>query len=222
MRLACLMAGTGHRLLPLTRSQHSACLMLGERRMIDYQLKTFDRAGIGHKTFVLGHGAQECARILFESMPYSHFVVLNNPLHHSLNIDWSAWLALSQQDEPVLYYEGNQLISSSLLQEVKNHPAEICVAIDTRCARTLKNQTIDLPGEFISLVKMSAAARLYVVEQLAAQPFEGEIQLYKIFSRAFAQFTFASVDAAGRPWVRIDNPQQLRRASDLAQEIVNS
>lgn len=222
MRLACLMAGCGRRLMPLTLSLHPACLMLGEQRMIDYQLNTFNLAGIGHKTFVLGHGATEFAHILFESLPHSHFVVLNNPLYHSFNLDWSAWLALSQHEDAVIYYEGNQLISPSVLKEVKNHPAEICVAIDSTAPRSLRHQLIDIPGEFISLVKLSAAARQFVVTQLADQSFEGEIQLYKIFKQAFEQFTTGWVDAGGRPWVRVDNPQQFERASVLAQEIVNS
>ncbi|KOC87567.1 sugar phosphate nucleotidyltransferase [Winslowiella iniecta] len=228
MRLACLMAGTGRRLMPLTTLHHKACLQLDKRRIIDYQLSTFERAGIGHKTFVLGHGAVELSRVLFESLQNSHFSLLNNPLYHSFNLDWSAWLALHQDDGPVIYYEGDLLIPSSLLKEVNNHPDEICVAMDSACqgiganAWQLTPQQNGICGGFIALVKLGAAARQFVVEQLAIQPYEGEIQLYKILQRAFMLFSTTYIDTAGRPWIRIDNLEELRRASLLAEEIVNS
>ncbi|MBP2167974.1 choline kinase [Erwinia toletana] len=240
MRLACLMAASGHRHLPLTTSLQPTGVISGKYRMIDYQLTIFERAGIGHKTFILGHDAAECARILFDSLPHSHFVLLNNPLYHTLNLDWSAWLMLSMHDEPVIYYESNLLVPPSLLKDVKNHPAEICVAIDsarkpaasnlrklmpepqTETVAKVSFLTDDAPGEFIALVKLSTAARRFVVEQLAIQPYEGEVQLYTIFGRACELFSTAWIDTAGRPWLRVDNPQALQRASLLAEEIVNA
>ncbi|MCU5777369.1 nucleotidyltransferase [Erwiniaceae bacterium BAC15a-03b] len=234
------MAGSGHRLLPLTTSLHTNCLMSGRYRMIDYQLTTFERAGIGHKTFVLGHGAAEYASILFDSLPHSHFVLLNNPLYQTLNLDWSAWLVLSMHDEPIIYYESNLLLPPSLLKEVKNHPAEICVAVDSARKPAASNLrklpsaqpaeiitevrflTDDAPGEFIALVKMNAAARRFVVEQLSTQSYEGEVQLYTILGRACRLFSTAWIDMAGRPWLRVDNPQALQHASLLAEEIVNA
>jgi len=228
MRLACLMAGTGRRLMPLTTLHHKSCLALDKRRIIDYQLSTFEQAGIGHKTFVVGHGAAELSRVLFESLQNSHFTLLNNPLYHSFNLDWSAWLALHQDDGPVIYYEGDLLVSSSLLKEVNSHPDEICVAMDSSCqnaddnALRLSAQQHGPCGGFITLVKLGSAARQFVVEQLAMQPYEGEIQLYKILQRAFMLFSTTYIEAAGRPWIRIDNLQQLQRASQLAEKIVNS
>ncbi|MFS2221946.1 nucleotidyltransferase [Pantoea sp. B65] len=234
------MAGSAYGLLPLTASLHQACLMLGKYPMIDYQLGTFERAGIGHKTFVLGHGAAECARILFESLHHSHFVLLNNPLHHALNLDWSAWLVLSKHDGPVIYYESDLLLPPSVLKEVKNHPAEICIVMDSArpyAAANIMMRTPQqnnkspagrafpperTPGEFIPVVKLGAAARHFVVEQLAAQSYEGEVQLYNIFSHACSLFPTAWIDTAGRPWARVDNRQQLQRASELAEEILSS
>ncbi|QJW54761.1 hypothetical protein HL670_01641 [Serratia plymuthica] len=87
MRLACLMAGSSSRLLPLTTSRHKASLMLGKRRMVDYQLESFDRAGIGHKTFVLGHGATEVAQILFESLGAA--ILLSRTIHSSNPAIWT-------------------------------------------------------------------------------------------------------------------------------------
>ena len=246
MRLACLMAGSSSRLLPLTLSQHKACLMLGKRRMLDYQLESFQRAGIGPKTFVLGHGAAQVAQILFESLAGTSFIISHNPEFRSRNLDWSAWLALSQHPGPVIYYEGDLLIPPSLLKQVKDNPAEICIAVDSE----RKNPSIDTLviapngkvehllfiehgtaesqpgdgaiGEFICFVKLGEAARQFVVDALSNLPFEGEMQLYKIFEQAFSRFTTAYVDAGGRPWIEVDNSSDLQRASLLAEEILVS
>ncbi|MGL6086820.1 MAG: sugar phosphate nucleotidyltransferase [Enterobacterales bacterium] len=246
MRLACLMAGSSSRLLPLTTSRHKACLMLGKRRIVDYQLESFKRAGIGHKTFILGHGATEVAQILFESLRSSHFIVSHNPQFKSRNLDWSAWLALSQQPGPVIYYEGDLLIPPSLLQQIKDNSAEICIALDSDSKNpsidtlviapngkvehllfiehgTAKNQPGDgAIGEFICCVKLGEAARQFIVDALSVLTFEGEMQLYNIFERAFSRFPTAYVDAAGRPWIEVDNPNDLQRAARLAEEILTS
>ena len=246
MRLACLMAGCSQRLLPLTATHHQACLRAGNQRIIDYQLRAFDRAGIGHKTFVLGHGAAELSLILFELLRHSHVVLLNNPLHHVLNLDWSALLVLSKHDGPVIYYEGDLLIPPSLLKQLSNHPAEICLAIDSDSQpagnmpqvfnaggerhtglQLARRDNVFAParadeGRFIALVKLSDAARHFVVEQLSALSFEGDAQLYKIFERAFARFSSALIDTAGRPWLRVDSADNLLRAATLAEEIVNA
>lgn len=243
MRLACLMAGLSSRLLPLTEKQHKSCLPLGERRIIDYQLSTFDVAELKDRTFVLGHGAAELGKILLESQPHLCFEVCYNPEFSTRNLDWSAFLALSQKPGPVLYYEGDLLLPPSLLRELAQNPAEICIALDS----TSQNPTMDTLvlasggkissllfiehgaalrqdgdgalGELICLVKLGEAARQYVVNELAQQPFQGAMQLYAIFERAFARFNTSWVDAAGRPWVEIDNAADLARADKLAREI---
>ena len=246
MRLACLMAGSSSRLLPLTTSRHKACLMLGKRRMVDYQLESFDRAGIGHKTFVLGHGGAEVAQILFESLAGSPFSVSYNPQFTSRNLDWSAWLALSQHPGPVIYYEGDLLIPPSLLRQVIDNPAEICLAVDSDSKNPCIDTLVIAPqgrveqllfiehgtaksrpgdgalGEFICFVKLGEAARQFIVEALSTLPFEGDMQLYHIFEQAFSRFPTACVDAAGRPWIEVDNHSDLQRAAHLAGEIVTS
>ncbi|AGE24459.1 nucleotidyltransferase [Pseudomonas poae RE*1-1-14] len=246
MRLVCLMAGSSSRLLPLTTSQHKTCLMLEKRRILDYQLESFERAGIESKTFVLGHGATQVAQILFESLAGTHFTISYNPEFRSRNLDWSAWLALSQNSGPVIYYEGDLLIPPSLLKQVKNSPAEICIAVDSESKNPSIDTLVIAPdgkvkhllfiehgtaesqpgdgaiGEFICFVKLGEAARKFVVDALSVLTFKGEMQLYRIFEQAFSRFTTEYVDADGRPWIEVDNPSDLQRASPLAEEILAS
>lgn len=246
MRLVCLMAGVSSRLYPLTEKRHKACLPVGERRMIDYQLDAFVKAGIDDRTFVLGHGAEELVQILMASQPNRRFGVCYNPEYARRNLDWSAFCALSQSPGPVLYYEGDLLVPPSLLQDMASNPAEICIALDSVSQNPAMDTLVLAPGgkisrllfiehgtakrqkgdgalgEFICLVKLGEAARQYVVAELAKQPFQGAMQLYTIFERAFERFTTSWVDAAGRPWVEVDNATDLDRAALLAGEIARA
>ncbi|WP_282497914.1 phosphocholine cytidylyltransferase family protein [Pantoea stewartii] len=246
MRIACLMAGLSSRLLPLTEKRHKACLSVGARRMIDYQLSAFDAAGIDKRTFVVGHGAPELVQVLLESQPHRGFELCYNPDFSARNLDWSAFCALSQQPGPVLYYEGDLLIPSSLLRDMANNTAEICIALDSTSLNPTMDTLVLAPngkierllfiehgtaerrqgdgalGEFICLVKLGEAARQFVVAELEKQPFQGAMQLYAIFERAFARFTTSWVDAAGRPWVEVDNADDLARAAKLAEEVARA
>lgn len=246
MRLACLMAGLSSRLLPLTEKRHKACLPVGERRMIDYQLSAFDAAGLNQRTFVVGHGATELVQILMESQPHRSFDLCYNPEFSGRNLDWSAYCALSQRPGPVLYYEGDLLIPPSLLQEMARDPAEICIALDSVSQNPAMDTLVLAPGgkierllfiehgtaqrqegdgalgEFICLVKLGETARQFVVEELAKQPFQGAMQLYTIFERAFRRFPVSWVDAAGRPWVEVDNASDLARAARIAEEVLRA
>ena len=56
MYIACLMAGTRSRLLPLTKTDHKALLRVRGSYIIDIQMRTFALAGINTFSFVIGHG----------------------------------------------------------------------------------------------------------------------------------------------------------------------
>lgn len=240
MHLACLMAGVSNRLMPLTATRHKATLPLNGRRMLDYQLDTFRAAGITSTTFVLGHGAAEVAALLHAGYGDTRFNVRNNPHYKSRNLDWSAYLALSAEDGAAMYYEGDLIVPPTLMRQLKDSAAEICVAVDANSRSEVVDTLVLAPGgkvrellfvehgsaqgragdgsvgEFICMVKLGPRARQFVVEQLALQSFEGPMTLYRIFERAFARFDTAFVDAAGRPWVEVDNARDLARAATLA------
>jgi choline kinase len=246
MHLVCLMAGVSSRLGPLTRDCHKACLPLQQRRMLDYQLDSFQAAGIDSLSFVLGHGAALLAGLLFVRLAQQCFRLCHNPHYRSRNLDWSAYLALTSQNGPLIYYEGDLLVPPSLLRELQQHPAEICLALDSRsrnpCVDTLVlaqqgrvSQLLFVEhgaasaaraegavGELICCLKLGERARQFVVAELARQSFVGAMQLYQIFGRAFACFNTAFIDASGRAWVEVDNPRDLERASALADAILES
>jgi choline kinase len=246
MYIACLMAGTSSRLLPLTKADHKAMLRVGAARIIDVQMKTFALAGLGAFSFVVGHGGCRIANHLLRHYPALALTIINNNYFALRNLDWSAYLALSSRPGDVIYYEGDVIVSPSILRQVAMHPADVCVAIDPRAqsarvdtrvigdedrVRELvfsehgdvaKASARSSEGEFLCLAKLSNRAREYVVARLENQSYDGPMRLYQIFNELFRCYPSFLVSAAGCPWVEIDNKDDLLRARHIVNQILGA
>jgi choline kinase len=243
MRIAIPMAGLSSRLLPLTEKCHKSMLPLGSRRVLDFQLDIFCSAGIKEATFVLGHGAAEVASVLFNSTHDIAFTIKYNNYFNIRNLDWSAFLALTAQQGDVLYFEGDLLVPPSLIRELMVNPSDVCIALDSAQPSTHmdtlvvieqgmvkqlvfaehgcldKHSTDGGAGEFICMIKLSDRARRFVVEELQELSFIENMQFYEIFNRLLDRYGASFIDVNGRPWVEIDNLQDLERATKNAESI---
>jgi len=246
MYVACLMAGVSSRLLPLTRDDHKALLNLGSQHIIDVQMKIFSLAALGTFSFVVGHGGRRLTdhlRANYSALPLS---IINNEHFASRNLDWSAYLALSSRQDDVLYYEGDIIAEPSILRDVAMHPGDVCIAMDPkgqsaridtrviadkdRVRELVFSEHGDLAkidsgtteGEFLCLVKLSNRAREYVVDRLERASYEGPMQLYEILNDLFRRVPSFVVSTDGRPWVEIDNREDLLRAGDVVTQILGA
>src|SRR5271165_714232 len=130
MYIAGLMAGTSSRLLPLTKADHKAMLIVGKRHIIDVQMKTFALAGIDSFSFVVGHGGRRLADHLLKHYSTMAMSIINNNHFADRNLDWSAYLALSSRSGDVLYYEGDIIASPDIIRQLVTHPGDVCIAMD--------------------------------------------------------------------------------------------
>lgn len=240
------MAGTSSRLLPLTKVDHKALLRVGSLRMIDVQMKTFALAGLNTFSFVIGHGGSRIANHLLTNYCALALSIINNNCYASRNLDWSAYLALSSRSDDVVYYEGDIIASPGIIREVAMHPGDVCVAMDPtgqsaridtrvigdedRATKLVFSEHGDLAkasagsseGEFVCLVKLSNRAREYVVGHLEKESYDGPMRLYQIFNDLFRHYPSFLVSTAGRPWVEIDNKDDLLRARDIVHRIFSA
>lgn len=243
MYVACLMAGTSSRLLPLTKADHKALLRVGKTRIVDAQMRIFDLAGIDTFSFVVGHGGSRLATHLLKYYPRSMLSIINNAHFADRNLDWSAYLALSSRSGDVLYYEGDIIVCPEIIRDVAAHSGDVCVVvdpvgqsarIDTRVIGHQGHASALLfaehgnlntaarersQGEFVCFLKLSNRAREYVVSRLREQSFIGPMKLYEIFSNLFGVYPAFLVSTAGRPWVEIDNAEDLLRARRIVKQI---
>jgi choline kinase len=238
MRVACLMAGKSTRLLPLTRRDHKAMLKIGDLRVVDAQLQTFALAGLNAFSFVIGHGGRRLAAHLLAKYSGLAISIINNNHFDVRNLDWSVHLALSAEPGPVIYYEGDLIVSPSILRQIANYEVDVCLAmdeigqsaqIDTRIIADgdrvrelifsdhghVQRNSNESANECVCLVKLSDRARMYVIQRLAKMPFTGPVQVYEIFNSLFKRYPSFLVRTAGRPWVEIDNKADLHRASQI-------
>jgi choline kinase len=246
MYVACLMAGMSSRLLPLTENQHKAMLSIGTLQIIDAQMKSFALAALDKFSFVVGHGGSQIASHLLSHYPTLAFSIINNNYYAQRNLDWSAYLALNNRDDDVIYYEGDIILSPSILQEVIAHEGDVCVVMDpagqsarvdtrviaegNRACGLIFSEHGDLPkgevgraeGEFVCLAKLSDRARRYVVSCLQQESYVGPMKLYQIFDALFQRYPSFVVSTAGRPWIEIDNNDDLLRASSVVNRIFGS
>ena len=243
MYVACLMAGASSRLLPLTKVNHKSLLRVGNLRVIDVQMKTFALAGLDTFSFVVGHGGSRLANHLLANYSSVAVSIINNNYFASRNLDWSAYLALSSRRDDVMYYEGDIIAAPDIIRQVAMHSGDVCVAMDTgiqsarvdtrvlvgddRVSELVFSEHGDLDrtsatssgGEFLCFAKLSNRAREYVVKRLEKQPCDGPMKLYGIFNDLFQQYPSHVVTAAGRPWVEIDNKDDLLRARAIVDRI---
>lgn len=246
MYVACLMAGTSSRLLPLTQVDHKAMLKVGTQRMIDVQMETFALAGVERFSFVVGHGGARLSHYLLKRHSDKAISIINNSHFADRNLDWSATLGLNSQSDDVLYYEGDVMASPDIIREVAAHTGDICIAmdptgqstrVDTRVIQRpdqtcelmfSEHGSLDIPpgssqeGEFVCLVKLSNRVREDVVKRLEATSFTGPMKLYQIFNELFHLYPSVVISTAGRPWIEVDNKDDLRRARHMVTQIVRS
>ena len=244
MYVACLMAGTSSRLLPLTEADHKAMLRLGKLRIIDLQMRSFALAGIKTFSIVIGHGGSRLASHLLKRYSSMALSIINNNHYVDRNLDWSAYLALSSHPGDVLYYEGDIIAAPTLIRQMATHKGDVCVAVDPvrrsahvdtivignrdRARELMFAEHGHIPsaigdgslGEFVCLVKLSDRARKYVIGRLEEGSYRGPMRLYRIFNDLFARYRSGVVSTAGYPWVEIDTKGDLSRARRLVQQVL--
>lgn len=244
MRIACLAAGLCTRLHPHTRDIHKLMMPAGDGLLIDLQLQSFATAGATRISYVVGHGGHQIQKYLESYDLDVEIDFIWNDKFDKRNLDWSAYLALSSCEGDQLYWEGDVIAAPAIVNTLMNSPAELCLAYDPqplsskpdtqvimdngRVSSLLFDEhfkgifqfSIGSVGEFICGLKLSNAARQFVVEELENCPFEGDMQLYKIFDKAFKYFHCEAIPCDGQPWVEIDTWSDYLRAKALAGDII--
>ena len=69
------------------------------------------------------------------------------------------------------------------------------------------------------LVKLSNRAREYVLGRLQEESYTGPMKLYQIINDLLRRYPSFVVSTAGRPWIEIDNKDDLLRARHVIKQI---
>lgn len=150
MRAIVLSAGQGKRLLPLT-AEIPKCLLPvdGERTVLELQLATLARCGIGRVCVVSGFGVDRVERFLAERPIAGLDVeVLFNPFFAVSDNLATCWVAREAMDRDFLLVNGDTLFEPPVLERLLAAPgAPITVTIDHKPAYDDDDMKVSLDDE---------------------------------------------------------------------------
>lgn len=129
VRVVILAAGTGSRLMPLTRNTPKSLLDLGNGyTLLERQLEAIQACGVTKVTLVTGYKSDQ---IEAKITHYSEFDISFrfNPFYKLANNIVSAWLGLQGVTAPVVLVNGDDVFHASVLERVMRagHPVTMMV-----------------------------------------------------------------------------------------------
>src|SRR5262245_46647626 len=150
MRAIVLSAGQGKRLLPLT-AEIPKCLLAvdGERSLLEFQLATLARCGIGRVTVVSGFGVERVERFLASNpVPGLPIELVYNPFYAASDNLATCWVVREAMCEDFVLLNGDTLFEAGVLRRLlASPPAPIRVAIDHKDAYDEDDMKVSLDDD---------------------------------------------------------------------------
>ena len=228
MRAIILAAGRGGRLSDVTGNRPKCLARIGDRTLIDRQIRSLRACGIDTITVVAGFRAADVQRSCGTGVD-----VVVNERYASTNSLYSLWLARDLLMDGFVVLNCDVLFHDQLLrdllasrdedallmqaprgQEYGDEEMKICVrrGCVVEIAKTLAPGEAD--GENVGIAKFGAEGARVLVE--AATDLVGAGKIHEWLPRAFAAFAerrpLHVVETRGYPWIEIDFPEDYWRA----------
>jgi L-glutamine-phosphate cytidylyltransferase len=125
MRVVILAAGTGSRLLPLTRNTPKSLIDLGDGyTLLERQLQAIGGAGIRDITIVTGYKSEQIEAKIQHYNDFS-FTIVFNPFYRMANQIASAWMGVKDLEGPIVLLNGDDLFKPEVLKRLIEKPDDI-------------------------------------------------------------------------------------------------
>lgn len=228
MRAIILAAGRGGRLRDVTGNRPKCLARIGERTLIERQIRSLRACGIDTITVVAGFRAADVRRSCGAGID---FVV--NTRYASTNSLYSLWLARDLLLDGFVVLNCDVLFHDQLLRDLLSSrdedallmaaprgqsyaDEEMKISVRRGCvadiAKTLAPDAAD--GENVGIAKFGATGAQLLVEEADALVRAGKVREW--LPRAFAAFArrrpLHVVETRGYPWIEIDFPEDYWRA----------
>ena len=228
MRAIILAAGRGGRLRDVTGNRPKCLARIGERTLIERQIRSLRGCGIDTITVVAGFRAADVRRTCGAGVD---FVV--NARYASTNSLYSLWMARDLLLDGFVVLNCDVLFHDQLLRDLLSSrdedallmaaprgqsygDEEMKIAVRRGCvadiAKALEPDAAD--GENVGIAKFGAAGARVLVEEADALVGAGKVREW--LRGAFAAFArrrpLHVVETRGYPWIEIDFPEDYWRA----------
>lgn len=198
MRAIIIGAGRGSRLKALTADAPKPYAPIGDRRLLDWLLKSLRDAGLDEIVFVGGY-QYEMVRADYPDLTFRH-----NPDWADTNILASLMCAQDCMDDGFICTYADILYRPTVLQRALEHPAESVLCVDTHWRTRYADRT-QHPEDDAEKVIAEGDRILQVNRQISSTDAHGEYIGVARFSAAAArqlQDTYHGLKARldGEPW----------------------
>jgi choline kinase len=229
MNAVILAAGRGSRLNGIVRHGPKCLARVGERTLLERQIRTLREFGVSRITVVAGF----CEAAVRRACPPG-VEVISNVRHASTNSLYSLWLARHALDDGFLVLNCDVLFHPQLLGDLLEcryddallvcarggaepySPEEMKVHVRRGLVRAIDKELDDemSDAENIGIGKFSRAGAQALVAELNRFVAAGEVRAW--LPRAFDAFARVRplyvVESRGLPWIEIDFPEDYWRA----------
>lgn len=230
-----LAAGTGSRLLPLTKKSPKCLTLVNETSILERLIKSLNQNCFKRLVVVTGH-QEDCIRNFLETRAGNLTIeYVFSPLYKTTNNIYSLWMARNIINEPFLLIESDLVFDPSLLTEML-YPDRIAIAgmkprlngsaVTINASNTVNafhSDAVNGSGEIryktLNIYSLSASSWYLIVEKLNQFILAGRVNDYyeKVFSQLVVEksLSLEAVFFDHKPWYEIDTAEDLESAERL-------
>ncbi|MBW1902992.1 MAG: phosphocholine cytidylyltransferase family protein [Deltaproteobacteria bacterium] len=230
-----LAAGTGSRLLPLTKKLPKCLTLVNEMSILERLIKSLNQNRFKRLVVVTGH-MEDCIRNFLETRAGNITIeYIYSPLYKTTNNIYSLWMAQNIINEPFLLIESDLVFDPSLLSEML-YPDRIAIAgmkpwmngstVTINASNTINafhssaaNGSGGIRYKTVNIYSLSVSSWHLVIEKLNQFILAGRVNDYyeKVFSQLVIEksLSLEAVFFDHKPWYEIDTAEDLESAERL-------
>jgi len=230
-----LAAGTGSRLLPLTKSSPKCLTLVNEESILERLINNLKKQGFKRLVIVTGYKNECIMDFLGSHSGDIKIEYIYSRLYRTTNNIYSLWMARNIINEPFVLFESDLVLNSTLLDNMV-YPDRMAVALmqpwldGTTVSLNKQNQVTkfhkgttdtytDIRYKTVNIYSFSLLSWRAVVKKLNQYIAMGSVNCYyeTVFTEMVADksLSFESVSFDHKPWYEIDTIQDLAKAELL-------
>jgi L-glutamine-phosphate cytidylyltransferase len=230
-----LAAGTGSRLLPMTKSAPKCLTMVNGKSILKRQVSILDQQGFKRLVVVTGHLEDRIRNYLGNKVGGMNIEYVFSPPYKTTNNIYSLWMARDVIQEPFMLLESDLIFEKSLLDAML-YPNKMAVAkmrpwMNGTCVTINPDRQVkaflagnaDSAGKTryktVNIYSISSSSWCSIVQRLDEYISDGKCQAYyeAVFGEMIADGSLAldAVSFDGKPWYEIDTLKDLDVAMKL-------
>ncbi len=230
-----LAAGTGSRLLPLTKKSPKCLTLVNETSILERLIKSLNQHGFKRLIVVTGH-LEECIRNFLKTRAGNIKIeYVFSPLYKTTNNIYSLWMARKIINEPFMLIESDLVFDPSLLTEML-YPDRIAIAkmkpwlngstVTLNPSGKVeafhsdaKNKLDEIRYKTVNIYSLSVSSWYRVIKKLSRYILAGRVNDYYevVFRQMVAEksLSLQAVHFDHKPWYEIDTMEDLASAEKL-------